>query len=58
MYASLPSGSKKTSVMGNLIMITEADTCRKYVLSKLIQAVWDNEPNLFQMTVYKGDGSP
>jgi hypothetical protein len=29
------------------IMITEADTCRKYVLPKLIQAGWDNDPHSF-----------
>ena len=28
-------------------MITEADTCRKYVLPKLIQAGWDDEPHSF-----------
>ena len=28
-------------------MITEADTCRKYVLPKLTQAGWDNEPHSF-----------
>jgi type I restriction enzyme R subunit len=28
-------------------MITEADTCRKYVLPKLIQAGWDNDPHSF-----------
>ncbi|MBI4547525.1 MAG: DEAD/DEAH box helicase family protein [Ignavibacteriae bacterium] len=28
-------------------MITEADTCRKYVLPKLIEAGWDNEPHSF-----------
>ena len=28
-------------------MITEADTCRKYVLPKLLQAGWDNEPHSF-----------
>ncbi len=28
-------------------MITEADTCRKYVLPKLIDAGWDNEPHSF-----------
>lgn len=28
-------------------MTTEADTCRKYVLPKLIQAGWDNEPHSF-----------
>ncbi len=28
-------------------MNTEADTCRKYVLPKLIQAGWDNEPHSF-----------
>ena len=28
--------------MGN-----EADTCRKYVLPKLIEAGWDNEPHSF-----------
>jgi type I restriction enzyme R subunit len=28
-------------------MITEADTCRKYVLPKLIKAGWDNEPHSF-----------
>ena len=28
-------------------MITEADTCRKYVLPKLIEAAWDNDPHSF-----------
>ena len=28
-------------------MSTEADTCRKYILPKLIQAGWDNEPHSF-----------
>lgn len=28
-------------------MITEADTCRKYVLPKLIQSGWDSEPHSF-----------
>jgi type I restriction enzyme R subunit len=28
-------------------LITEADTCRKYVLPKLIEAGWDNEPHSF-----------
>ncbi len=28
-------------------MSTEADTCRKYVLPKLTQAGWDNEPHSF-----------
>src|SRR3990170_9011386 len=28
-------------------MITEADTCRKYVLPKLIEAGWDNDPYSF-----------
>lgn len=28
-------------------MITEADTCRKYVLPKLVQSGWDNEPHSF-----------
>lgn len=28
-------------------MITEADTCRKYVLPKLIQAGWDSDPHSF-----------
>ena len=27
--------------------LTEADTCRQYVLPKLIAAGWDNEPHLF-----------
>ncbi len=26
-------------------MSNEADTCRKYVLPKLIEAGWDNEPH-------------
>ena len=26
-------------------LITEADTCRKYVVPKLIAAGWDNEPH-------------
>lgn len=29
------------------LMITEADTCRKYVLPRLIDAGWDNEPHSF-----------
>ncbi len=28
-------------------MLTEADTCRKYVLPKLIEAGWDNDPHSF-----------
>lgn len=28
-------------------MITEADTCRKYVLPKLIDSGWDNDPHSF-----------
>jgi type I restriction enzyme R subunit len=28
-------------------MIAEADTCRKYVLPKLIEADWDNDPHSF-----------
>jgi type I restriction enzyme R subunit len=28
-------------------MITEADTCRKYILPKLIDSGWDNEPHSF-----------
>lgn len=28
-------------------MLTEADTCRKYVLPKLIQSGWDNDPHSF-----------
>jgi len=32
-------------------MITEADTCRKYVLPKLTQAGWDNEPHSFTGSV-------
>jgi len=28
-------------------MITEANTCRKYVLPKLIQAGWDDDPHSF-----------
>lgn len=28
-------------------MSTEADTCRKYVLPKLIEAGWDDEPHSF-----------
>jgi type I restriction enzyme, R subunit len=28
-------------------MITEADTCRKYVLPKFTSAWWDNEPHFF-----------
>jgi type I restriction enzyme R subunit len=28
-------------------MITEAGTCRKYVLPKLIEAGWDNDPHSF-----------
>ena len=28
-------------------MLNEADTCRKYVLPKLIDAGWDNDPHSF-----------
>ncbi len=28
-------------------MSNEADTCRKYVLPKLIEAGWDNDPHSF-----------
>jgi type I site-specific restriction endonuclease len=28
-------------------MSTEADTCRKYVFPKLIEAGWDNDPHSF-----------
>ena len=28
-------------------MLTEADTCRKYVLRKLVEAGWDNDPHSF-----------
>src|ERR1044072_4573969 len=28
-------------------MITEADTCRKYILPKLLAAGWDNDPHSF-----------
>jgi type I restriction enzyme R subunit len=28
-------------------MSTEADTCRKYVLPKLLEAGWDNDPHSF-----------
>ncbi|MBL8075122.1 MAG: DEAD/DEAH box helicase family protein [Nitrospira sp.] len=28
-------------------MMTEADTCRKYILPKLIQSGWDNDPHSF-----------
>ena len=28
-------------------MITEADTCRKYILPKLLQSGWDNDPHSF-----------
>ena len=27
--------------------LTEADTCRKYVLPKLVDAGWDTEPHSF-----------
>jgi type I restriction enzyme R subunit len=30
-----------------MTLSTEADTCRKYVLPKLIDAGWDNEPHSF-----------
>jgi len=30
-----------------IIMSTEADTCRKYVLPKLLEAGWDNDPHSF-----------
>ncbi len=29
-------------------MITEADTCRKYVLPKLTETGWDNDPHSSQ----------
>ena len=37
-------------------MITEADTCRKYVLPKLIEAGWDNEPHSFTEQKFFTDG--
>jgi type I restriction enzyme R subunit len=37
-------------------MITEADTCRKYVLPRLVAAGWDNDPHSFteQKTITDG----
>ena len=37
-------------------MITEADTCRKYVLPKLIAAGWDNDPHSFTEQKTFADG--
>src|SRR5688572_16739823 len=39
-------------------MITEADTCRKYVLPKLIQAGWEVEPHSFTEQKTFTDGRP
>ena len=33
--------------MADYEKLTEADTCRKYVLPKLNDAGWDNEPHSF-----------
>lgn len=33
--------------MKGLRVMNEADTCRKYVLPKLIAAGWDNDPHSF-----------
>ena len=37
-------------------MSNEADTCRKYILPKLIDAGWDNEPHRFNEQVTFTDG--
>lgn len=37
-------------------MSNEADTCRKYVLPKLVDAGWDNEPHRFNEQVTFTDG--
>ncbi len=34
-------------IFGIKVMITEADTCRKYVLPKLTEVGWDNDPHSF-----------
>ena len=33
--------------MADYEKLNEADTCRKYVLPKLVAASWDNEPHSF-----------
>ena len=37
-------------------MSNEADTCRKYVLPKLVEAGWDNEPHRINEQVTFTDG--
>ena len=37
-------------------MMTEADTCRKYVPPKLIEAGWDNDPHSFTEQKTSTDG--
>jgi len=37
-------------------MLTEADTCRKYVVLKLQGAGWDNEPHLIAEQRFFTDG--
>ena len=37
-------------------MSNEADTCRKYVLPKLVEAGWDNEPHRINEQISFTDG--
>lgn len=40
-------------------MSNDADTCRKYVLPKLIEAGWDDEPHSFiEQRTFKKRGPP
>jgi type I restriction enzyme R subunit len=39
-----------------LKMSNEADTCRKYVLPKLVEAGWDNEPHRINEQITFTDG--
>jgi len=44
--AKLPSSQRHIGIV-DIVMITEADTCRLYVLPKLDEAGWNREPHSF-----------
>ena len=40
--------------LGLSVAVTEADTCRKYVVPKLLAAGWDNEPHVRESFEHEG----
>lgn len=52
----IPSGIVAKKPHGTGFMSNEADTCRKYVLPKLVDAGWDTEPHRFNEQVTFTDG--